>query len=303
LIRFLLGKGAQVEVRDSEGRTPLYLSVKFEKEDAVELLLENGADACAGTTSGKSPLHEAVRTAKILKQLLAHGADPDKNADKAPSPLFDAIWSGKSEPVRLLLENGADANAKDTSGKSPLHKACNVYNLYPEEMLDTINLLLDFDADVSAADDKGRTPLHAAASAGHIVLVKLLVTHGADPNARDKYRNPPLNLAHGFVATTDELRKRKKETIEFLEQAKTRKPVPNVTERQPSERKEDHRKEGYRTWTDSTGRYRVQALFESLEDGKVVVKKEDGSTIRVPIERLSESDQEYVRSVARNGEP
>ena len=53
-----------------------------------------------------------------------------------------------------------------------------------------------------------------------------------------------------------------------------------------------------RTWTDSTGNHTVEAEFVDLKDGKVRLKKEDGKTITIPIERLSEADQEFVKSTA-----
>ena len=51
-----------------------------------------------------------------------------------------------------------------------------------------------------------------------------------------------------------------------------------------------------RTWTDSTGKHTVEAEFVDLKDGKVRLKKEDGRTITIPIERLSEADRAYVKS-------
>ena len=49
-----------------------------------------------------------------------------------------------------------------------------------------------------------------------------------------------------------------------------------------------------RTWTDSTGKYTVEAELLDFKDGNVQLKKEDGKTVNVPIEKLSDTDQEYV---------
>jgi outer membrane protein assembly factor BamB len=51
----------------------------------------------------------------------------------------------------------------------------------------------------------------------------------------------------------------------------------------------------WRTWTDSTGRYRVEAVYEGLKDGKVVLLKKDGGRAMVPLDRLSPLDQQWVR--------
>lgn len=52
-----------------------------------------------------------------------------------------------------------------------------------------------------------------------------------------------------------------------------------------------------RKWTDSTGKYTVEAEFVELKDGKVRLRKGDDSVVTLPIERLSEADQEYVRTL------
>jgi hypothetical protein len=49
-----------------------------------------------------------------------------------------------------------------------------------------------------------------------------------------------------------------------------------------------------RTWTDVTGRYRIEAALVKLENGKVLLRKRDGSMIALPLEKLSREDREYV---------
>jgi hypothetical protein len=58
-----------------------------------------------------------------------------------------------------------------------------------------------------------------------------------------------------------------------------------------------------RTWTDSTGKHTLEAEFVEMKDGKVQLKKEDGKTITIPIEKLSDPDQEFVRSAASRDNP
>ena len=54
----------------------------------------------------------------------------------------------------------------------------------------------------------------------------------------------------------------------------------------------------YRTWTDHAGKHQTEAIFVETKDGKVTLKKKDGTTIKVPLESLSEADQQYVRQHA-----
>ena len=58
-----------------------------------------------------------------------------------------------------------------------------------------------------------------------------------------------------------------------------------------------------RTWTDSTGTHKVEAEFVDFKDGKVQLKKEDGKTITIPIERLSDADQDSVKSQTQQKKP
>ncbi len=57
-----------------------------------------------------------------------------------------------------------------------------------------------------------------------------------------------------------------------------------------------------REWTDSTGKYKVEAEFVAVKDGKVQLRKSDGTIVAVPIERLSESDQLLVKQRLTRGE-
>ena len=53
-----------------------------------------------------------------------------------------------------------------------------------------------------------------------------------------------------------------------------------------------------RTWTDRTGTHRTEAIFIELKDGKVTLRKDDGTTINVPLESLSDIDQQYLEQRA-----
>lgn len=59
---------------------------------------------------------------------------------------------------------------------------------------------------------------------------------------------------------------------------------------------------GMRTWSDATGKFRVEATLESRSAFEVVLRKKDGTTIKVPTERLSVDDQEYVAGLDSPGE-
>ena len=54
-----------------------------------------------------------------------------------------------------------------------------------------------------------------------------------------------------------------------------------------------------RTWTDTTGKYKIEGEFIKLTDGQVDVRRDDGKLVRIPLEKLSEADQQYARKAAK----
>ena len=58
-----------------------------------------------------------------------------------------------------------------------------------------------------------------------------------------------------------------------------------------------------RTWTDASGKFKVRASLAGVEDGTVRLRKSDGKTISVPLEKLSEADQQWVAKHASDAAP
>jgi hypothetical protein len=135
-------------------------------------------------------LFEAVwvgDAAKVSK-LLRRGANPNAKEDGS-TPLHLAVLKEHADIAKLLLEHGADVNAKDKYGGTPLHRAVLT------EDADVVTLLLEHGADVNAKDKYGGTPLHLAAAKGHADIARLLLEHGADPSIKDNEGSTPLDIA------------------------------------------------------------------------------------------------------------
>jgi type IV secretory pathway VirB10-like protein len=56
---------------------------------------------------------------------------------------------------------------------------------------------------------------------------------------------------------------------------------------------------GFRIWSDSTGTYKTRAKFGGMASGKVKLIKEDGSTVQIPLEKLSDEDQDWINAKRR----
>lgn len=111
-LRRLLEAGAEVDSRDSSGRTPLYRAVEGGHRAVVELLIDAGADVEAGETLGYTPLHRAAfepNRADIAELLLLAGADVNRPDNMGRTPLHFAKKRGNAEVADLLREYGGVA--------------------------------------------------------------------------------------------------------------------------------------------------------------------------------------------------
>ena len=203
-VRELLVRGADPNAKASgSGETPLH---RVEDKAIAGLLIEAGADANVRDELGETPLHVAVRRQKddaLIASLVAGGADVSARDAHGNTPLHTAAWWGKDSAVRTLLKLGAPVNARNSAGNTPLYEALQCEYAYPGSgyTLARVGALLEGGADVHAVNERGRTALHEASEgalqAYHqgAKLVRLLLDAGANPHAQDAEGNTPLHLA------------------------------------------------------------------------------------------------------------
>jgi ankyrin repeat protein len=98
--------------------TPLMSYVWRDRKDAVQKLLERGADVNAQDTDGDAPLHGVAQSdnVEILDMLLGKGANPNIKNRQGGTPLMWAAVYGSEKVARRLLERGADPRLKDVDG-------------------------------------------------------------------------------------------------------------------------------------------------------------------------------------------
>ncbi|XP_031557742.1 transient receptor potential cation channel subfamily A member 1-like isoform X3 [Actinia tenebrosa] len=142
---------------------------------------------------GFAALHHATRYNRIdaVKILLKNGACADvRTKDDCNTPLHIASRFGWLEVIKLLLDNGADPTTQNTNGSTPLHLACR------RSKLEVITLLLNQrSVNVNARDKLQLTPLHLAAAQGCPKTCQMLMDHGADVFAVASDQTTPLHSA------------------------------------------------------------------------------------------------------------
>jgi ankyrin repeat protein len=126
-----------------------------------------------------------------VRALLADGADPDARDEDGRTPLFSAVLGGSVGLCGLLLESDADVNARDHHGFSALHFAAQ------EDLPEMTRLLVAKGADVNAQDEDGTSVLWRAvfSARGRTDVVQVLLAAGAKPDLANKAGESSRELA------------------------------------------------------------------------------------------------------------
>ena len=163
VIEYLVAHGADVNAKDDMGKTALLYAVNFDQPQAIESLIkEDNTAVNVPDSQGNAPLIYASQRGLVnnVKMLLKYGADSNyRNPISGLSALATASAEGHNPVVRTLVKNGnADVNLPDNSGRTPLFYALE------NDKLETFRTLLSLGADINAQDICGVTPLHNAKS-------------------------------------------------------------------------------------------------------------------------------------------
>ena len=153
----LIDEGAAMDVPGETGETPLILAILGGHPAVADLLIEKGADIGARNRGGFTALHAAAYISDIdtARKLLGKGANLNDQANKAGvTPLSVAAEEGQVRMARILVEHGADLEAGERNGYTPLSRA-----LWRDQK-EVVSLLRQSGATCQPAEILGK-PVHA----------------------------------------------------------------------------------------------------------------------------------------------
>jgi len=195
----LLSREANPRIQDSLGRTPLHIAVGLECVGMIRVLLRWNADPSIRDITGKTPVE--MRPDRRIRNLLRNPPAKARTAsrDGGEDPEEDLLAVDERGQTRLhqphrgrweeALAQGADPNARDATGATPLHRAAVVNRMGvrygTSDLSGRRRTLLEAGADPNAQDHFGNTPLHMAMLAGNAESADLLIRWGAQGDLRD----------------------------------------------------------------------------------------------------------------------
>ncbi len=172
-------RGSDLNLPDVNGLVPLQALVKLRRApghaEIVEYLIGQGADLSCLDKGGTELLFADFLTVDLARVILNQGISVDCRDHLGATPLHRAAMRDDLPLVRFFLDQRADPNARAFLGGTVLNR----FGL----SLEIVSALLEYGAKVDLSDDLGMTPLMFACHDSNLPLMKLLLAHGASPQA------------------------------------------------------------------------------------------------------------------------
>ncbi|XP_074471926.1 ankyrin repeat and EF-hand domain-containing protein 1 [Sebastes fasciatus] len=243
LVSFLLSQGANPDIQDKKGRTPVMLAAELGNDATVALLAQSHADLRLQDTEGKGLLFHCIYPTKrhtrcvqvalkcqadvnnvsaqgthvfqfmcekaqqctpMCLLMMGGGADPNAtNQETGVTALMEAAKAGSLQLVSAILKRGGNPNALDRRRLSAVHYAA------MGSFFELIKVLSAYCADMGVINLDDCTPLHYAAATGNTNCCKFLAQRGCNPKLKNQEGLLPRQIAKdaGHKAAVKELRK------------------------------------------------------------------------------------------------
>ena len=211
-------------IRPDEVDRDLHRAILWRDMEAVIRLVSRGADLEQAGATGLTPLMAAiVHFPMAVPCLVEAGANAQASVQTTTlflSPWYLAAAHGRFDVVDLLMRHGADVNAAE-----PLTQSTALHAASKAGETQVVRLLIDSGADIEARDNRENTPLVLASHGGHIDAVRVLIESGADLTPRNSEGRGVCDFVPGFTFyrhpdfRTGELRSRHEKIASMIARA------------------------------------------------------------------------------------
>ena len=206
LAKFLVDRGAEVNIADAGGRTALYAMIDIRNEDWTAMPNRTTDDPLPSIEVVKAIIdHGAKLDVPLTRPLTVRsGMDfGDTTLGDGATPMMRAARAGDHEVIRLLLAKGANPTLTTKGGSNALMFAAGIgyrdKNTRGSESdaLETVKVMMAAGLDLKQTNAIGENALHGAALRGADTIVQFLIDQGMDVNATSKQGYTPLDVAMG----------------------------------------------------------------------------------------------------------
>lgn len=182
LIKSLVDTGANLDAKDTNGRTGLMLAAEMGRTKVLRYLLSKGVDVDMRDKGGMTAVACAALNGRTscVRALINAGCDVNNRCSSGVTPLHRAAGGDHVEVVSLLVKAGANLEARNIFGHRPLHRA--VITAFPRATA----ALLEHGCDVNAPVCSETTSLMIAAARGYTDIVRILLAYNADVKLTSK---------------------------------------------------------------------------------------------------------------------
>ena len=218
ILEFFLENGANVSAVDENGRQAIHLAAIILDFDVFEILLRYNASINARDADGNTPLilavqgldHQILRKKRssdrsrsdIIAEIIRNGGNVHAHNKWKRQAIHEAVLFDNIDVISILVKNGADVEAKDENGDTPLIHASRMFvadtdneefrfsteirrRLPKRGRPEMLEAIIENGADVKSHNDWGRQPVHAASFYGNIDALEILMKHGGSLSVRD----------------------------------------------------------------------------------------------------------------------
>lgn len=152
LTKRLLRSGAEVDAKDNHGWTALTIALIHDSNIVIDTLLDSGADLFVIDSNNDTLLMKAGKNVPTIKLLISKGLDVNLKNNGG----FTALYYANPEAIGLLIEAGAKVDERDNQRKTPLIWAC------VSGQIDRVKKLIALGADANAKDSDGKSVMDHA---------------------------------------------------------------------------------------------------------------------------------------------